>query len=254
MWCALRAFIKTSCTTAYPLLGCTTCIVRAGIVRDDQEWFPENALLPILLYRSTWAKFPEIRKFPEDWHLCLMCIAAQTQETFNSSLFNYKLDSARSHTIINKKWNIHHSFLCSLWSLQMTLSDRTKIELRVCAVFDSFPIIYLELFIELINKIQYNYILTIIPVKVFRTITHNTYIIARDVLYTHHMECPPCVLCMNKTRPRNFCRDNIIIVSWPKYSQNYAQIYIVIVWNNNPWSWWDADTAAVRRKVTQFCG
>ena len=31
--------------------------------------FPENSLLPILLYTSIWAKFPKIRTFPEDWHL-----------------------------------------------------------------------------------------------------------------------------------------------------------------------------------------
>ena len=50
----------------------------------------------------------------------------------------------------------------------------------------------------------------IVAVKVFRTITHNTQIIARAMLihvYTL-MECPSA-WCKNKMRAKNFYRDNI---------------------------------------------
>ena len=49
----------------------------------------------------------------------------------------------------------------------------------------------------------------IVALKVFRTITHNTYIDTRAMLgcvYTL-MECPSA-WCKNKTRPKNFYRDN----------------------------------------------
>ena len=46
----------------------------------------------------------------------------------------------------------------------------------------------------------------IVPVKVFRMITHNTHIIVRDVLYAHGMSRLRGVL--NKMRPKNIYRDN----------------------------------------------
>ena len=52
-------------------------------------------------------------------------------------------------------------------------------------------------------------IITIVAVKVFRTITHNTHIIAHAMLIRVYtlMECPSA-WCKNKTHPKNFCRDN----------------------------------------------
>ena len=35
----------------------------------NKRKFPENLFLPIQLYRTFCAQFPEIQKFPEDWHL-----------------------------------------------------------------------------------------------------------------------------------------------------------------------------------------
>ena len=62
-------------------------------------------------------------------------------------------------------------------------------------------------------KSHYIFSNVIVAVKVFRTITHNMHIIARAMLnrvYTL-MECPSA-WCQNKTRPKNFCRDNSSII------------------------------------------
>ena len=70
---------------------------------------------------------------------------------------------------------------------------------------------------------------SIVAVKVFRTITHNTHIIARDVLCFIRSWNVQAAWCLSKTRPKNICRENtqqhqhqqmgeIMILLWPKKS------------------------------------
>ena len=70
---------------------------------------------------------------------------------------------------------------------QPTLSDMTQTDLNFALRIEQmFSHIahpeYRQLMVE-VRPVK----VIIVPVKVFRTITHNTHIIARDVLYTHGM-------------------------------------------------------------------
>lgn len=56
-------------------LICTADVHYSEMPVRIKSWnwlkYPEQLFLPILLHSTFRAKFPEIKKFPEDWHLII---------------------------------------------------------------------------------------------------------------------------------------------------------------------------------------
>ena len=84
-----NAWNRGNCLKTY-ILDCQIPEMPVSIV--NKSWYgwkyPEHFILPIRLYRTICAKFPEIQNFPEHWHLCIpTCLLPSAFFIVNTKLF-----------------------------------------------------------------------------------------------------------------------------------------------------------------------